>query len=236
MRKRIGLILAVCLLLLPYAVMGNSAEPPSFLIIVPWADDNLTVTVEDSKNNRILGERHEKFSESYYLFYIGGGPGSEDFELLVKNEGVENRIPLPRVQSYNNLYTLDTDTLTLSPGKMPFRTVLFTTIRVVLTLLIEGGILYLFGYRKKSTYAFFIVMNLVTQMVLAWYLYRQILDLNYLFTLGLLIVEIMILAVEALLFSLFVKEHRIARGLIFVLVANILSFSVGFMLLRHLPF
>ena len=105
-----------------------------------------------------------------------------------------------------------------------------------MTLLIEGVVLYLFGYRKRNTFILFVIFNLMTQFLLAWYLYKQVLDLNYLFNLGLMIIEVIIVAVEALLFSVFVKEYRISRGLIYVVFANILSFVAGFMLLRHLPF
>lgn len=233
MRTRVWALLLV-LLLLPAIGFANSAEPPSFVIIVPWADDQLSVTIENSSGSRILGERKDKFSESYYLFYAGYN--ETEYELLVKKEGVENRIPLPKYGSYNNLYSLDTETLTLTQGKLPFRTAFFTVIRIALTLLIEGVVLYLFGYRKRNTFILFVIFNLMTQFLLAWYLYKQVLDLNYLFNLGLMIIEVIIVAVEALLFSVFVKEYRISRGLIYVVFANILSFVAGFMLLRHLPF
>ncbi len=234
MRRRFWPILLVLLLLVPLIVWGNSAEPPSFVIIVPGADDTLSVTIEDNLGRKNLSERKDKFSESYYLFYLLSD--AESYELLVKTDGVENRIPLPKYGNYNNLYTLDTDSLTLTQGKMPFRTIFFTIIRVVITLFIEGVLLYLFGYRKKITYILFFVINIITQMILAWYLYRQVLDLNSLFGLGLFVVEIIIMAIEALFFSLFIKEHRISRGLLYVFVANLLSFVAGFMLLRHLPF
>lgn len=233
MRKYfVGLLLLLCLL--PSVALANSVEPPSYVIIIPGGDDRQELVLTDDQGREFLGERHEKFSESYYLFYT---PGTiERFELNVRHEGVESRLPLPRYGTYNNIFSLDLDSMTLVHGKMPFRTVLFTVIRVTVTLLIEGAILYLFGYRRKSTFALFLLINLITQAILAWYLHQQVLDLSYAFTLGLIVTEVVILAVEALFFSLFVKEHRIARGLIYVFAANLASFVVGFMLLRHLPF
>ncbi len=222
------------LFLVPAGVEANSAEPPSYVFIVPGADDRLALTLSDEAGQEFLGTRHEKFTESYYLFNT---PNQiERFDLLVKHNGIESRIPLPRYGTYNNIFSLDTDSLTLVQGKMPFRTVFFTVIRVAATLLIEGALLYVLGYRKRISYMLFLLINLVTQGILFWYLHQQVLDLSYAFTLGLLMVEVMILAIEALFFSLFVKEHRIARGLAYVTVANLASFVAGFMLLRHLPF
>ncbi|MDI9503307.1 MAG: hypothetical protein GX291_02070 [Tissierellia bacterium] len=233
MRKFVAVFL-LFLCLLPVVADANAAEPPSYVIIVPWADDRLSITLEDSTGREYLGERNEKFSESYYLYYTPNGV--TQYELLVKHEGVENRLPLPRYGTYNNIFSLDTDTLTLTQGKMPFRTIFFTVVRAAATLFIEGAILYLFGYRKRISYLLFLLINLITQGILAWYLHVQVLDLSYGFTIGLILTEIIILAIEALFFSMFVKEHRAARGLLFVLVANIASFVAGYMLLRHLPF
>lgn len=228
----IGLLILLCLI--PVAAQANAAEPPSYVFIVPWADDRLSLTLSDEAGQEFMGTRHEKFSESYYLFYTANQ--IDRFELLVKHDGVESRIPLPRYGTYNNIFSLDTDSLTLVQGKMPFRTIFFTVIRVAVTLLIEGALLYVFGYRKRLSYILFLLINVITQAILAWYLHQQVLNLSYTFTLGLVMTEMIILAIEALFFSLFVKEHRIARGLAFVTIANLASFVAGFMLLRHLPF
>lgn len=235
--KRKWLAMFLVCLLLPTFVSANAAEPPTYVIIVPGATDELSLVMEDAQGVQSIARREQKFSESYYLFYASNMAYTKSPELLVRHEGVEQRVPLPtREITYNNLYTLNPDTMTLTKGKLPFRTLLFTLARVAVTLLIEGLVFYLFGYRKRASWIWFLLINLMTQALLAWYLYRQILDISYTFALGLILVELIIVGVEALFFTQTVKEHRSLRALLFVLVANPLSFLAGYMLLRHLPF
>lgn len=235
MRHKI--MLCLVLLFVPILLLGNSAEPPSYIIIVPWADDSTTLTVLLDDKTTIHGTRHDKFSESYFLFYSDGlyDLSSHEKTLLVKN-GKEDRVSLPQETSYNQVYTLEHDTMRLTPGKMPFRVIFFASIRIVLTLLVEGAIFYAFGFRKKESYILFLLFNAITQGILIWYLHSTIVDFVGYFILGLIITEIIILAVEALLFTFFVKEKGSLRKLAYVFVANLASFAIGFMLLQHLPF
>lgn len=234
MRKKI--ILCLLLLLTPILLLGNSAEPPSYIIIVPWADNTTQLNILVDDQVTIHGTRHDKFSESYFLFYRDGIDFSaRDKTLLVKTD-VESRIALPQQSRYNAVYTLDKDTMTLQEGKLPFRVIFFTSIRVVLTLLIEAAIFYAFGYRIKESYILFVIFNLITQGILAWYLHSAIVDFIGYFVMGLIFTEVIILALEALLFTQFVKEKRTLPTLLYVFLANITSFFVGYMLLQHLPF
>jgi hypothetical protein len=146
--KRTLICIAVLILLFgvyPPACNANSAEPPSILIIVPGAPDDLEISIgENAIANRI---EHKEF-ESFYTFY-SYQLKSVDYIVTVTTEGKTFEIKLDTpLETYNNIYTLDLKNQTLTPGKSLSRSVARVSIRVILTLVIEAIVFLILGYIK----------------------------------------------------------------------------------------
>ena len=102
---------------------------------------------------------------------------------------------------------------------------------LVPTLIIEGAVFWLFGFREKRSWLVFLLANTVTQAGLhiaagamlaeaGWHF------LNY--TLTILIPELAIWGAEALAYALLVQERTRARRVGYAFAANIASFVLGY--------
>lgn len=111
------------------------------------------------------------------------------------------------------------------------RTYILIALRVILTLIIEGVVLYAFGFRQKRTYLVFLIVNLLTQGFLNYSFTGP--NLSYIWWVKYIVIEICIVAVELILFELFIKEK--GPKVNFVLVANLLSLLVGGYVISSLP-
>jgi hypothetical protein len=142
---------------------GNSAEPPSILIIAANAPDDLEIILLP---DNIKAFKTSRSYETYYYFYSHQLQSVEyTFRITTGGESflVELEHPL---QKYNNIYTLNLGNKTLSPGKSFSRSAFLIFSRVVLTLLVEGLLFFLFGYRQRRSWLVFITVNLLTQLTL----------------------------------------------------------------------
>ncbi|MBD5133940.1 MAG: hypothetical protein HDT38_05660 [Clostridiales bacterium] len=105
------------------------------------------------------------------------------------------------------------------------------------TLMIEGLVFWLFGFREKHSWLVFVVVNIITQTGLhlavgatltmsGWHF------LNYF--LLMIIPEAIIWAVEAALYAALLQEHGRRRRVGYALLANLASFAAGFVPLHLL--
>jgi hypothetical protein len=214
------------------ACYGNSSEPPSILIIVPGAPDDLEISIgENTIANRI---EHKEF-ESFYTFY-SYQLKSTDYIVTVTTGGKTFNIKLDTpLKSYNNIYTLDLKNQTLTPGKSLSRSVARVSIRVILTLVIEGIVFLLFGYRRKKSWLVFLIVNLLTQGILNIWLNGYTPRISSYLLFSLILGEILVFFVEMIVFLIFIKEHRRWRTALYVIAANLLSLIAGFYLMAALP-
>ncbi|NLT27898.1 MAG: hypothetical protein GXX97_02355 [Dehalococcoidales bacterium] len=236
-KRKSALLCIILLVLTSLSAAGicnaNAAEPPSIIIIVPNAPQNLEISIDNIQANRT-----EKAFESYFSFYsysfqavgytLTFTSGSDVFEITLDS-------PL---NEYNNIYTLDLGRQILTEGELPSRDVLLVTIRIALTLLLEAMVFFLFGYRKKISWIIFLTVNLVTQgLLFIWLnsLYTSPLSGDFYIILTMIFAEILIFMVEMTVFLIFVKEHRRLRTAGYVLVANLLSLILGGYLITVLP-
>ncbi|MCK4551650.1 MAG: hypothetical protein KAU02_01940 [Tenericutes bacterium] len=112
-------------------------------------------------------------------------------------------------------------------------------LRLILTLGIELGVLYLFGFKKKSTYIFVTLMNVVSQILLNIALIAAFYNnpsggYNYIFTF--IIGEFVVFTLELVIISIFVKEHRLFKKIEYSLCANTASLVIGLLLASSLSF
>ncbi len=236
--KHLLLVVVLCALMisiLPSTASANSAEPPSLVILVNNPPDDLVIVLA-SKDNQAAARAQRVAWEKYYAFYSRDMKSDGDYTLKITTNGesFECSINEP-LQHYNNIYTLDVSNRKLSPGKAPFRSVLLVSMRVLLTLLIEGGIFWLFGYRQKRSWLIFLAINLVTQAALnIWLNGGSSLMPSYLF-INLIIGEVFVFTAEMIAFPVFIKEHNKRRISIYVIIANFISLIAGGYIITLLP-
>ncbi len=215
--------------------LANAAEPPSILIIVPNAPKDLEIKLEPGD---IQANRTDKAIESYFTFRRADLKTGSSYTLKIAAQGKSFEIALNSpLQTYNNVFTLDLAHQRLAPGKSLSRSVALPALRISLTLLIEGLVFWLFGYRTRRSWLVFILANLATQLFLNLTLLADVQLPAYggYLILGLIFLEILITLVELAVFLIFVNEKPRWLTLLYVLAANLLSLFVGGFLITQLP-
>jgi hypothetical protein len=208
---------------------ADAAEPPSILIIVSSAPQDLKIST-----GTVTAYRKDKGLESYFTFYLRDLV-STDYVFTIttgdKTFDIKTATPLNR---YNNIYTLDLSRQTLTPGKTLWRSFSFLSLRIIFTLVIEGVVFYLFGYRKKKSWIVFLIVNLITQGILYFSLNRAT-PLDTYVIWSLILGEIVVFIVETAAFLILINERSRWLTLLYVILANILSLIVGAYLFTLLP-
>lgn len=232
----LSLLLTAALCAVP--VSANSAEPPGLTVLVLSPPEELELFLRVSEQERVKLEKKSKLWEDYYQLYHSMSPGDMTLgglSLMGRGSGTEKSFALPRglFSKYNNLVTLDWKSGSVSLGQPAWRTPLLVALRVGLTLLIEGAVFWLMGYRKKGSLMLFLLVNLVTQTGLNLMINGP--DLRGYWFLGFLLAEIVIIALETAVYLGWLKEREKARAAIFGLSANVLSAWIGGWLIQILP-
>jgi hypothetical protein len=232
--KLASIIVIIFIVLFNFKCYANSAEPPSILIIVPNASDNLEVSIE-SGGNVYKSQKIDKLMESYYAFYSSEMKRSNDYVIVVSSENERFEINLDRsLKNYNNIFTLDLTNETLTEGKLLSRSILLVVMRVVLTLIIEALIFWMFGFRKKESWIAFLAINLVTQGALNIWINGFIPVQSYI-VFSLIFGEIFVFIAEIIGFVMFCTEHNNLEKIVYVIVANFASLMIGGYILSVLP-
>ena len=244
MKKIMTVIFALLFSFLMFAsdTKANSAEPPMVWILIPGTYDHIEgVLVVDSLVFK--GWVNENKTESYIRFYYGSIP---DIDRLEKIDGsdakffitLENRQYMIqadiRGSGYNDLYTLDLKTLSLIKGKTFTRDATLVSIRVLSTLILEGLVFFLLGYRKRRTWMLFLITNLVTQGFLNIVINSDN-PQNVYMVFVLMIIEIGIIVVEEIVLLLNINEGKKPKLFLAILSANLLSLFLGGWFIVNLP-
>lgn len=217
-----------------YISYGNSAEPPSILIIVPNAPDDLEISIGTGDTFTEARET-KKLIETHYTFYSREIRIVSDYTFTISTGDINYEIALEKpLKSYNNIYTLDLDAQTLMPGKLLSRSILLVSMRIILTLIIEGILFWQFGFRNKKSWIAFLMINLVTQGALNIWINGFPPTQSYL-VFSLIFAELIIVVVEILSFLILVKEYSRPRKVSYVLVANVLSLIAGGYIITMIP-
>jgi len=224
------------------AVSANSAESPGLTVVVYFPPNDLTLSIRFAGGNTaktVQLKKEQRAWEAYYRFFYGGANSISSLKdsTLIINSGeksFEVYLPEETFNSYNNLITLDFKNENVTKGQSAARSAALVSMRVILTLVIEGLVLFLFRYRKKSSRIIFVAVNLFTQTGLNIILSGPNLSFSYWFY-GLIFLEVIIFALEAAVYTLALKEHSKKRAVLYALTANYASFMLGCLLLSHLP-
>lgn len=232
--KRIIILICIALFLGQGFVMANSMEPPGMVIIIEGRHETLDVWLTND-DRRISGNQKKWPFETQYWFYHNEGYDSKSTLLLhVKNELYERVYELEDVDQYHTTYSVKIDSNVLVEGKSFTRSVSLVGMRVLLTLLIEGLLFYIMGFRKKRSWIVFLLVNLVTQMGLNLYINTSEVAVSYAI-IYLIWGEFWVFLIEGISLPILVKEKKWYKVLMVVMVANTLSLFIGGYLLTWLP-
>ena len=106
--------------------------------------------------------------------------------------------------------------------------------RLSITLIVEGAILWIVGFRQKRTWLVFLIVNLVTQSMLIIPLTGYI-PPNVYWMFVYYGGEVLIFAIEALVYAIAMKEERAIRRIMTAVIANAASMILGAWMLGNLP-
>lgn len=164
---------------------------------------------------------YEKYAfDSYYTVDMDGvSIGSVDYD---DEQHTDERIEAYR--SYD--YTLETLSLIA---------------RIVITVVVEIGIAWFFGFRKKELLLLLVGVNVATQIVLN--LFLNVINYNagqQAFLENYILFEVLVFAIEAVVYCVYIKRiseqpKRNWFYVVYALVANILSFGAGIVVAHILP-
>lgn len=235
--KRLILAVLLCtfMILIPISTYANSAEPPSLIILINNPPDNLSIVMISNENKPIAKVRRVAW-EGYYVFYLSDMQvnGKYKFKVTSDDESFECTIDEP-LGRYNEVFTLDMFTHELTPGEYPFRSILLVTIRLLFTLLIEGIVFWLFGFRRKRSWIVFLVINLITQGILNIWLNSESSLMQSYLIINLVFGEFFVFLSEMIVFPILINEHKKKVIIIFAFVTNVISLIVGGYLISLLP-
>jgi len=234
-KKRLILIVALSMLIALVSVCyGNSAEPPSILIIVPNAPEDLEVSI-GSGNTNMMANIRDKVIEKYYAFYSSELRIAKDYTVCVSTRESSFEIVLEKpLKKYNNIYTLNLADKTLKPGKLLSRSIILVSMRIIMTLAIEAIIFWLFGFRNKKSWIVFLIINIITQGALNIWLNGSAPLTSYL-VFSLIFMEFFVIIAEIIAFLAILKERGRGRTLLYVIAANFLSLLAGGYIITVLP-
>lgn len=215
----LGLVLATTV---PVAVCdANSGPPPAIIIAVSGAPSDLKLGIGTQTPERV-----DKPFTSYFIFDRYDLQMSET-GLQVASSDKNFSLPISTNMSYRNYFDLDLDKQVLTrvdtlPGteRIPF-------LMILSTLVIEGVVFYLFGYRQRRSWQIFLAVNLITQIELINFLSQGISFTDSYIILDLIIGEIGVFIVEMIAFGLLLRERGPLRRISYVMLANFLSLFVG---------
>lgn len=236
MKRIIIFILLISALLIP--ISANSAEPPLLNVIVTLPPDDLKLFIEYYDGTQTVTVelyKSETYGEAYFTLFRHEINGYENAVLIIQSNEKSFTIPIDKsyLLSYDTTITLDFKNETISDGHSLTRSIILVSLRVGLTLIIEGLILFAFGYRKKSSWIMFLILNILTQGFLNMMLSNSLLSvyviLSYVF------LEFIVYFIEMIACMCLLKEHGMPRAIFYSLAANTASLILGGILIICLP-
>ncbi len=239
-----ALVLMFCVVLLPVDVSANATAPPCLTVLVIDAPEDLEITLTYTDGTTVEAERlrsERRGWETYFrLDTLYPVEYSEDvlrnavLSASCSEYSINCLLPADAQREYNNLVILDTETQTVRNGTYPGRYAIIVTMRVLATLILEGVVFFLFGYRERRSWTVFLLINLVTQTFLNFALAGADFE-TYMLMYLYVFVEVVIFLAEMIAFPLAVKESRRRRAVVYALAANAVSLYVGGLLISYMP-
>ena len=235
-RKYVLFMAFVLLCLFSHVAFANSGPAPALIIIAQGVPEDTVITCVETGES---ANRQSLAWETYYVFQYGAfGEGFAPAEATIRVSGggksFEHALDFTLLRGYDAIVSLDFAAETFTPGKLPLRSALLIVLRLSATLVVESIIFFIFGFRQKRSWLYFLCVNIVTQAALSlWINTMQPLFSYAIF--GFLGIEVLIFIAESIAFALLLKEHTNGRRVGYALLANLASLILGSYLLTGIP-
>lgn len=177
----------------------------------------------------VFGDVRPREDGSWRFSYVGL---PETFRVAAATADQAKAAEAPYTRDFvsNIIYDWEANTVReATPPPLRFLARLAATL--IPTLLIEGVLFWLFGFRERRSWLVFLIVNAVTQTGLHLVMGAMLAQagwhfLNYALTI--LIPELVIWAAEAAAYALLVREHDRYQRIGYALAANLASFVLGY--------
>ncbi len=215
----------------PYPNSNGERDPAILENLRSLEGDGWVLAYTTGAANRapVFGDVRPREDGTWRFSYIGL---PETFRVAAATADEAKAVEAPYTRDFvgNIVYDWQTNTVReATPPPLRFFARLAATL--IPTLVIEGAILWLFGFREKRSWLVFLAVNAVTQVGLHLAVGSMLAEagwhfLNY--SLTILIPELVIWAAEAAAYALLLRERTRARRIGYALAANIASFVLGY--------
>lgn len=182
----------------------------------------------------LLGRELRPGVRSHTFFYSGV---PTDYQILVVTESGETWLSPPCARrALQSSVTVDWEARTVTVPSAARSYLLQFLCTLLPTLLLEGAVLLLFGYRQRRSFLTFLWVNLLTQGAMSLYLAVRLTTGGFsgwiLF--AYVPMELAILLAELLLYRRFLPEQGKTRATLYAVCANLASALLGWALLDPL--
>ena len=195
-----------------------------------WEDEGWYPALVHGTNPPLFGDLVPGEDGAHHFTYFGL---PETFRIAVSSAGGAQATaePFTRTVFYTHLtYDWSTNSITRATSPAGYYAFQFLS-TLVPTLIIEGILLWLFGFRAKRDWLVFLIVNLVTQAGLhLWVAENLVVNGSSAFQyLVLLVAEVPILFLELAVYVFLLKEHSRFRRAAYAACANIASYALGYL-------
>lgn len=237
--RKIKLCIMVLIFALIYMtiVYANSCEPPSIIVIVKNPPKDLSIDTYIN-GEYIKGIKYKAGWEAYFAYYTVYSEKKSPPKFFVRYGDIEfDYVHDSNMYGHRNIFTLDIENEKLISGVYPYRRLLIILPRLLLTLLIESIVFYLFGFRERFSWVVFTITNIITQLGLNWKLFDGVTRYfdPYYISFQLVHIELYVLVFELIVFRLLIKEKSRRRINVYTILSNIISLVLGGYLIMYLP-
>lgn len=201
-------------------------------LLYSMAGEGWRPALTDGTNAPIFGELTGKPSDGdmIHTFSYFGLPKTCRIIIATQSGIVSVSDPYTR-EALQSSITYDFSTGTLASSPVAFSYILQFLKTCIPTLLIEGALLLLFGFKLRENLLVFLITNIATQIVLTMTVGAAFIrEGPFSAFIVQLPVEIAIIVAEALVFMKFLKGYRAGRRCVYGVVSNIFSWVVGLFL------
>ena len=205
-------------------------DPELIAGLKSWEDEGWYPALVEGTRAPLFGDLTPGEDGAHRVTYFGL---PQTFRIAVSGPGGAQATaePFTRTVFYTHLtYDWETNTITSATSPAGFYGLQFLS-TLVPTLIIEGILLWLFGFRAKRDWLVFLVVNLVTQAGLHLWIGSGAMAAGShpLYYLVLIVAEVPILLVELVVYVFLLKEHSRLRRAAYAACANIASYALCYL-------
>ena len=204
-------------------------DPELIAGLKSWEDEGWYPALVTGTRAPLFGELTAE-ADGIHRFSYNGLPRT--FRIAVSGPGGAQATaePFTRTVFYTRLtYDWETNTVTQATSPAGFYGLQFLS-TLAPTLIVEGLLLWAFGFRSRRDWLVFLLVNLVTQAGLHLWIAGDLIAAGShpLYYLVLLVAEIPILLVELAAYVFLLQEHTRLRRALYALCANAASYALGY--------